>query len=132
MSTAKPAAPSAATRAAEPAGKFALSQLLRVGDVAAQLVLLTLVVRTFDIESGAFFRVMVIATGGFVLHHLAPMRYRMPVFVVVSVVGIFTVMGTSNAAQLVGLGLAVIGLAHVPVPFIWRVLMILAAGGALA
>ncbi len=133
MSTAKPAAPSSPARAAEAgAGKFALSQLLRFGAVAAQLVLLTLVVRTFDIESGAFFRVMAIATGGFVLHHLAPMRYRMPVFVLVSVVGIFTVMGTSNAAQLVGLGLAVIGLAHVPVPFRWRVLMILAAGGALA
>ena len=37
-------------------GKFSLAQLARFGAVGVQLALLTLIIRTFDIESAAFFR----------------------------------------------------------------------------
>ena len=103
-----------------------------MGAVLAQLVLLTLVVRTFEIESGAFLRVMMIACGGFVVHHLAPARLRLPVFVLVSLTGIVAVMGPANGAQIVGFGLALIGLAHLPVAFGLRVALVLAAGMVLA
>ncbi|HXV13923.1 MAG TPA: SGNH/GDSL hydrolase family protein [Candidatus Krumholzibacteria bacterium] len=112
--------------------KYKLGPLARFGMVAAQLALLTLVVRTFDIESGAFFRVMVIASIGFVVHHLAPSRLRLPLFVLISVAGIVTVLGPANAAQIVGLGLLLIGIAHLPVRFSARVALILALGGLLA
>ncbi|HEU4364910.1 MAG TPA: SGNH/GDSL hydrolase family protein [Candidatus Krumholzibacteria bacterium] len=114
------------------AGKFRVSQLIRFAAVGVQLALITLVVRTFDIESGAFFRVMTIACGGFVLHHLAPARLRLPVFALVSLAGIYAVLGTANAIQVVGLGLLFIGLAHLPVRFALRVALILAAAGVLA
>ncbi len=113
-------------------GKFTLGQLGRFGAVAAQLALLTLVVRTFDIESGAFFRVMVIACSGFVLHHLAPARLRLPLFVLVSLAGIVTVMGFTNAAQIVALGLLLIGIAHLPARFGIRIALVVVVGALLA
>jgi len=113
-------------------GKFSVGQLLRFGAVAAQLALLALVIRTFDIESGAFFRLVTIACVGFVVHHFAPSRLRLPVFVLVSLAAIFSILGVANAAQIVGIGGVLIGLAHLPVAFRWRVLLILLFGGLLA
>jgi hypothetical protein len=113
-------------------GKFGLSSLARFGAVAVQLGLLTLVVRTFDVESTAFLRLMTIACGGFVVHHFAPARMRLPVFVLVSLLGMAMVLGRSNAAQIVGLGVVLVALAHLPVRFGLRVALILGAGGLLA
>jgi D-alanyl-lipoteichoic acid acyltransferase DltB (MBOAT superfamily) len=109
-----------------------LRHLLRFAAVAVQLGLLTLVVFTFDIESAAFSRVMAIACAAFVVHHFVPARLRLPLFVLVSLAGIVVVLGRANAAQVVGLGLAVIGLAHLPIAFRWRVVLILVAAGLLA
>jgi D-alanyl-lipoteichoic acid acyltransferase DltB (MBOAT superfamily) len=134
--TPSPSGPSAARSRLSawwtPPGTLGLRQLARFGAVAVQLALLTLVVRTFDIESSAFFRVMTIACGGFVLHHFVPVRARMAVFVFVSLAGIAMVLGAANAAQIVGLGLVLIGLAHLPVAFGWRLVLVLAVGGLLA
>jgi D-alanyl-lipoteichoic acid acyltransferase DltB (MBOAT superfamily) len=113
-------------------GKFSLSRLARFGAVCAQLALLTLIVRTFDIESAAFFRVMAVACAGFVLNHFAPMRFRLPVFALVSLAGIYLVLGRTNAIQIVALGLVLIGLAHLPIRFALRVALILAVGAAYA
>lgn len=107
-------------------------QLARFGAVAVQLALVTLVIRVFGIESGAFFRMMTIACAGFVVHHFAPARMRLPVFVLVSLAGIAAIMGPANAAQIVALGLVLIGLAHLPIAFRLRVALILACGGVLA
>ena len=113
-------------------GKFGLRQLVRFGAVACELGLLTLVVSTFDIESSAFFRVMTVACGGFVLHHFTPARVRLPVFVLVSLTGIARVLGPANGAQIVALGLVLIGLAHLRIRFGWRVALILAIGALFA
>ena len=113
-------------------GKFSLIQLARFGAVAVQLALLTLVVRTFDIENAAFFRLMTIACAGFVAHHFMPSRLRLPAFVVISLAAIYFVLGASNAVQIVGLGTVMIGLAHLPVAYRVRVLLIVLAAGALA
>jgi hypothetical protein len=78
------------------------------------------------------FRVMAVACVGFVLNHFAPMRLRLPVFALVSLAGIYWVMGANNAIQLVALGLLLIGLAHLPIRFGWRVGLILAFGSAYA
>src|SRR5213079_61897 len=93
-------------------GKFSLSQLARFGAVGVQLGFLALIIRTFDIESAAFFRVMEVACAGFVLNHFAPSRLRLPVFALLSLFGIYWVMGPANAVQIIALGLVLIGLAH--------------------
>ena len=115
-----------------PSGKFHLANVLRFGAVAVQFALIALVVRTFDIESGAFSRLLVIAGGGFVVNHLAPARLRLAVFVATSLAAAYAVLGLTNAAQVVGLGLAIIALAHLPVTFGVRVGLVLVAGGVLA
>lgn len=113
-------------------GRFHLSQLLRFGAVVVQFFLIALVVRTFDIESGAFFQLVSVTGVGFVVHHFLPSRLRMPFFVLVSLFGIRAVMGTSNALQIVALGLVILGLAHLPVRFWVRVALVAAAGAVLA
>jgi D-alanyl-lipoteichoic acid acyltransferase DltB (MBOAT superfamily) len=114
------------------AGKLALPQLARFTAVAVQLGLLILVVRTFAVENAAFLRMLLVGAAGFVLHHFAPAQLRMPVFVGVSLAGMGLVLGVGNAAQIVGLGLVLIGLAHLPVAFPWRVTLILLVAGLLA
>ena len=113
-------------------GKFSPGQLARFGAVGVQLALLALIIRTFDIESAAFFRVMMVACAGFVVNHFAPSRFRMAVFAVISLAGIYFVMGRTNAIQIVVLGSVLIGLAHLPLRFALRVLLIIAVGTAYA
>lgn len=52
--------------------KIALPQFLVIG---AQLALLALVIRQFEVESNAFLRVALLAFAGFALHAFLPLRY---------------------------------------------------------
>ena len=105
---------------------------LRFAVVAFQFALIVTVVRLFQIKNAAFLNMMIVAWVGFVVHHLLPERLRTPCFAVVSVVGIAIVLGPVPAAWLVGVGVAVIGLAHLPVAFRVRLVLIVALGGVLA
>ena len=107
------------------------AHILRFAAVAGQLWLLVLVVDTFQLEGQAFLRVCQLALGGFIVHHLLPQRFRMPFFVGLSVVGIGLVFGVANGMWLVGVGLALIGAAHLPVPFSARLGVLLALVAAL-
>jgi hypothetical protein len=104
----------------------------RLAAVALQFGLLVLVVRAFELESKAFLRLMVLAWAGFVVHHLLPARFRMVFFAALSLAGIAVVLGPANAAGLVGVGMLLIGLAHLPVSFRLRLLLIGSAAVALA
>src|SRR5512134_2086019 len=73
--------------------------------VLAQLGLLTLVLRQFQIESGAFLRLALLAFAGFAVHAWLPLRYRLPFFVGLSLAGIAVVLGITNGAWLVAIGL---------------------------
>ena len=57
-----------------------LSKILKVGAVAVELGLLILLVKAFKIESDAFFQLLILMLGGFVVHALLPLRYRMGFF----------------------------------------------------
>ncbi len=56
--------------------------------VLAQLGLFTLVLRQFQIESGAFIRLALLAFAGFAIHAWLPLRYRLPFFLALSLAGI--------------------------------------------
>jgi hypothetical protein len=71
--------------------------------ILAQLGVLTLVLRQFQIEGAAFLRLWVLAVAGFVVHALLPLRLRLPFFLALSLTGIALVLGFVNAAWLVGL-----------------------------
>ncbi|WP_168735209.1 hypothetical protein [Pseudothauera rhizosphaerae] len=100
--------------------------------VLAQLGLLLVLLRQFQIESGAFLRLATLAFAGFALHALLPLRWRLPFFALLSLAGIGVVMGPQNAAWLVGLGLLLIGICHLPLPFVWRGVLLLGAAAVLA
>ncbi len=90
--------------------------------VLAQLGLFTLVLRQFQIESGAFLRLALLAFAGFAVHAWLPLRYRLPFFLALSLAGIVLVLGVANGAWLVGIGLVLIGICHLPFAFAVRAL----------
>lgn len=110
------------------AGRISLTNYLLV---LAQLGLLMLLLRQFQIESAAFLRLAMLAFGGFAIHAWLPLRLRLPFFVILSVAGIGVVMGGVNAAWMVAIGLVLIGICHLPVPFVWRGALLVGATGVL-
>lgn len=100
--------------------------------VLAQLGLLTLVLRQFQIESGAFLGLALLAFAGFAIHALLPLRYRLPFFLALSLAGIALVLGIAHGAWLVGIGLVLIGICHLPLPFAARIALLLGVAGLLA
>jgi alginate O-acetyltransferase complex protein AlgI len=99
--------------------------------VLAQLGLLMLVLRQFQIENAAFLRLSLLAFAGFALHAVLPMRMRLPFFLTLSLVGIALVLGVANGAWIVGIGLVLIGICHLPFSFRARVGLLLAVSAVL-
>jgi D-alanyl-lipoteichoic acid acyltransferase DltB (MBOAT superfamily) len=96
--------------------------------VLVQLGLLALVLRQFQIESGAFLRLALLAFAGFAVHAWLPLRFRLPFFLLLSFAGIGIVLGVANGAWLVAIGLVLIGLCHMPVSFGARAALLLGFG----
>lgn len=100
--------------------------------VLAQLGLLVILIRSFSIESEALVDISILTFFGFLIHSFLPYRYRHPFFLLLSLAGIGIVLGLSAGAWLVAMGIVLIGICHLPVPFFARVLMLLSAGALLA
>ena len=100
--------------------------------ILGQLLLLLVLIKQFNLESEAFFRLSVLTVGGFAIHYFLDLRYRLPFFVLLSLAGIALVLGAVQAAWLVGIGLALIGVAHLPFGFWVRSGILLAVAGALS
>src|SRR5213593_3127402 len=100
---------------------------------AAQLVLVLVLLRVFDIEPGSgISRILMLVFVGFLVHAALPLRYRLQFFLLLSIVAIAFVLGPKPAVLLVVLGLALIGVSHLPVAFYIRVMLLLCVAGALA
>ena len=112
---------------AEP-GKIGILSFLTI---LAQLGVLTLVLRQFQIEGAAFLQLWVLALFGFSVHAFLPLRLRLPFFLVLSLAGIALVLGFANGAWLVSIGLVLIALCHLPLPFSVRIALLAAVGGVL-
>ena len=99
------------------------------GAVAAQLGLVLFAMHLFQVETATGFnRLFPLILGGFVVHAWLPMPLRMPFFVALSFAGIATIFGITNTAWLVGIGLGLIGLCHLPVAKWMRVTLVVIAG----
>jgi len=97
-----------------------------------QLALFVACVYLFSIESRAFFQLSVLTLAGFTLHQLLPTTWRLHFFLLLSLSGITLVMGWANAISLICLGLALIGICHLPIAFRSRVALLVASGALLA
>ena len=114
-------------------GRDWLADVYGVLLAALQFGLLILVIWDFQVKDKAFLYLIVyVAFPGFLIHHFLPMRFRMPFFVGLSVAGVAVVLGLGNAAWLLALGMLLIGVAHVPVPFKVRIPLLVLTGGVLA
>ena len=113
---------------ARQAGGIGAAQFLII---LAQLGLLMLVLRQFQIESAAFLRLSLLAFAGFAVHALLPLRYRLPFFLVLSLAGIGLVLGIGHGAWLLGIGLVLIGICHLPFAFGARIALLVAVAAVL-
>ena len=122
-----PVAPVDARRlAAESVSLWKLSCLM------TSLVFLTGLIWHFGIESHAFAYLAILTVAGFAIHYFLPLPYRLPFFLALSVAAIVYLLGPIPAAWLIGIGLALVGLCHVPMPFWPRVAAVLSVGAGLA
>ncbi len=97
--------------------------------VTVQLALVLFAMHLFQIETATGFnRLFPLILGGFVVHALLPKTFRMPFFVALSVGGIAAIFGYTNTVWLVGIGLALLGMCHLPVAKWIRVSLVAVAG----
>jgi hypothetical protein len=101
--------------------------------ILVQLGLLVFVIGQYELENQAFYHsIMLLTLYGFIIHYFLPLRYRQPFFVLLSLTAIFGVMGLVNGLWLIGIGLGLIAICHLPVAFSIRIALLAAAGVALA
>lgn len=126
-------------QAAQPAGMArrvqdgprAAISLLNFAVIVVQLALALLVLRQFQIEGKAFVSLAAYIFAGFLIHAHLPLQWRLPFFSLLSLGSIVFVLGWANAAWIMAIGAALIGICHLPVSIAVRSLLLLAAGGLL-
>ena len=109
-----------------------LQELPRFLFVLGQLGLAVLVIRQFQIESSAFLRVFLLATAGFAVHYFLPRTWKLPFFVLLSLASILMIMGAVTGLALIGIGLVMIGICHLPVSWAARIALLVVSGVILA
>ncbi len=110
---------------------FALDklQISKFLSATLQLGFLVAVIQLFHLENQAVYQNMMLLTFyGFVIHYLLPSQYRLSFFVLLSLAAITGILGFGNGIWLVATGLALIGIAHLPLSYNVRVAILLAAG----
>ncbi|HZP82517.1 MAG TPA: hypothetical protein VFB21_12835 [Chthonomonadaceae bacterium] len=101
--------------------------------VSAQLGLLVVVIHQYHLLNRVFYHtILLFIFCGFLLHNLLPLRYRLPFFLMLSLVCILAVFGLTTGAWLIGLGLILIGICHLPIPYAARCALLLVVGALLA
>ena len=107
-------------------------QLGKFLSIAAQLGLLVLVARVFQLENQAFYHNVILLTFfGFLIHYFLSSHYRLPFFLLISLGAIAGILGFVNSLWLVGIGLGLIGICHLPITYKARVAILIVAGAAL-
>ncbi len=80
-----------------------------------QLGLLVVLFKTYQIEGRAFLALAMLALCALPVHYLAPYRWKKPLFLAVSVIGLFWVFGSEVAWVVMGLAALLIGICFLPV-----------------
>lgn len=106
--------------------------VLRTVLVALQLAAVLLLFRAFELETRTVFHVLMLAFAGFMASAIAPPAWRLPLFAALSLGSVVVAIGFDAASVVITLGLLLVVIAHLPLPWGWRVMGILALGGMLA
>ncbi|MEZ4588648.1 MAG: SGNH/GDSL hydrolase family protein [Gemmatimonadales bacterium] len=107
--------------------------LARYATIAFELAALTVVLTVWQLEGpGLYERIAPLIFLGFLIHHALPAAWRPGFFLALSLAGILAVLGMANGLLVVGVGLLLIAICHLPVSFGARALLLVAAGVVLA
>jgi hypothetical protein len=103
----------------------------------AHLLLLLAVFKVYRIEERAFqgraFQTLVtLAALALPIHYLTPYRFKKPLFVAISTIGLFWVFGSQVALVVLALAALLIGVCFLPIPWIARVAVAAAVAVAIA
>lgn len=120
-----------------------LGTLLRFGAVFGQFLCVVWLIKSFRLENPAVWRLLDISIVGFVVHHFLPNRLRPALFLGVSLAALLAIFcvnaenalvlsGLQQVAWLLGLGLVLIGICHLPLRFWPRAGLLVAVGIVLA
>jgi hypothetical protein len=94
--------------------------------VTVQLGILVLVMRQFQLENQAFYlSIAPLTFYGFLIHFFLPDHYRMPFFLLLSILAIIGILGLVPAVWLLGIGLGLIGICHLPILYPARLIVLL-------
>ncbi|HXG11383.1 MAG TPA: hypothetical protein VNK04_16635 [Gemmataceae bacterium] len=104
--------------------------------ICGELALILVTIRLFQIdirlskvgEQHPFFILMCLAAGGFVVHAWLPPRFRLAFFCLLSAAAVVLFLGWVEGACVLGIGSALIGICYLPVPLVFRVLLLGLAG----
>lgn len=101
--------------------------------LAAQLAVVLLLIWSYRIEEGlGFLRLLPVIFAGFLVHAWTPRRYRLPLFLVISAAGIVVMLSPLQTAALIGIGVGLVAICHLPIPFGARVAVLIMVGAVLA
>jgi len=118
---------------AAPATRDGSIGLIDFAVIVAQLLLVLLLLRQYQVENSAgFLLVAQIAFAGFVIHAWLPLSYRLPFFALLSLAATAILLGPVNFAWMFGIGAFLIGICHLPVSFRIRGTLLVLVAGVLA
>ena len=100
--------------------------------IAAQLGVLILTIRTFNLLNEAFLDIFLLILLGFLIHAHLPLRFRLPFFTLLSFASIYAILGLVTGTWLIALGLILIFICHLPVSIRVRVGLLIMTGLLLA
>ena len=109
-----------------------IADRFQFGVILVEYGLVTLVVWKFQLQNESFLELLLLAWAGVACQHFLPLQYRMPFFAGLSIFGIALVLGVASTGFLLGMSLALIGLAHIPAPFALRVSLLIGVCAGLA
>src|SRR5438105_4348299 len=100
--------------------------LLRYVALSVQLAAVLWVIHWYRLEGRAFDKLALLTWSGFTVHYFLPARWRLQFFALLSAAGLLVIFGPASGAWLLALGLALIGLCHLRIPFWARIALVLA------
>jgi D-alanyl-lipoteichoic acid acyltransferase DltB (MBOAT superfamily) len=106
--------------------------LLEFLRIVARLALLVAVFAAYHLEGRAFLILAGLTLAALPVHYLLPFRWKQPFFLAASLAGLALVFGPQVAAFVTALGVALIGVCYLPLPWAARAGLIALAASAMA
>jgi len=98
-----------------------------------ELALILFSIYSFEIErEQGLLTILPLIFVGFVLSLVLRARYRLPMLLILSFISLFALLGAKHGALVVGIGMTLVLICHLPISFSLRVLIITLAGAFLA